>query len=157
MVDYVDFDDFHRLAAQCSMLHTVHHAYSMNWPLLIKGAVIVDYRSAETREERLSQGRVLVRQAVEAQGTEALVLLPLPTNPINVASLACAEQLYTKWVDHFAGASGGLLRCGEDAIDAAPAARGDSPNLTASLGRFPTMGSEGAMCIRFEFCYYSGS
>jgi tetratricopeptide (TPR) repeat protein len=65
--DYFSFADFHALARACSAAKdTVHYAYSMNWPLRVKGASSLDFQleAAAEEEDAKAEGRTVPNSLV---------------------------------------------------------------------------------------------
>ena len=94
--DYIPLAEFHTLARAISTKDTVHHAYSMNWPLLVKGASVVDLASApkEARVEALQEGRRMIETRYRDNAWEALLALPPVENALNIVDWALQMLFY---------------------------------------------------------------
>ena len=96
--EYIPLAEFHTLARAISTKDTVHHAYSMNWPLLVKGASVVDLASApkEARVEALQEGRRMIETRYRDNAWEALLALPPVENALNIVDWALQMMFYDR-------------------------------------------------------------
>jgi hypothetical protein len=108
VLDFIDHDDFHRLARACSRHgDTIHFGYSMNWVVDAFGACVIDYQG---RDQECTRAR---SDIVDLANTNAHFLyktldwdkylgLPPPCNPLNTTGHHCLElNVYRAWADYF--------------------------------------------------------
>ena len=108
IVDYMDYQDFHRLARACSLHgNTVHFGYTMNWTIEVHGTNIMDYRGAESAAFRANLLEIAHKSAETYYcelGWDRRLRLPPPSNPINTTSHFALEiKHYKRWTDNFFG------------------------------------------------------
>jgi hypothetical protein len=107
LVDYVDYEYFHKCARQCSKHgDTVHFAYSMNWSTIVSGVCLSDYAGEKLTDFRCSiinEANRATEQSYVCLGWDRRIRLPLPHNPINTVSLVLELSHYQVWVDFFFG------------------------------------------------------
>jgi hypothetical protein len=96
--------NFHRLARSCSSTShtTTHYLYSMNWPIDVKGAMVLDYPLVSERKSILLEGKALAKKLGEKLGAEHRWLVSPPVdNCINLANLSLAEKCSSIYSKHF--------------------------------------------------------
>lgn len=106
VLDYMNYDEFHRLARACSANgDTIHYAYSMNWSIEVSGTSIVDFAGKERaalRKQLIESTNQSVEAVHKALGWDRYLRSPPPTNPINTVSQYGLNHLHFRtWVDYF--------------------------------------------------------
>ena len=127
--DYVSMRDFHAMARACSGpggADTIHYGYSMNWPLVVKGASVLDWMLMEPERpegakpnpksplQLFQKGALAVIDASYAVcGCKPYLLFPPPEDMRNLVDLALfnvpasanVPSFRDKWLDAFFSAA----------------------------------------------------
>lgn len=105
LVDYVDYESFHKMARYCSKHgDTIHFAYSMNWTSIIWGTCLIDYMGEEmmdTRREMIDRMNTHLEKMFSILEWKRRFRLPLPQNPINTASYGLEVKYHKEWTNFF--------------------------------------------------------
>jgi hypothetical protein len=100
--DYMPVEMFHTMARRCSSAEdTVHFAYSMNWPTVVKGAFSLDYESGESMKMMLEQARESLTVMYTLDGSNRVFRCPPVDNPMNVLDVMYRLVSYKKWLADF--------------------------------------------------------
>jgi tetratricopeptide (TPR) repeat protein len=103
--DYCSAKDFHAMARACSGSATVHHAYSMNWPLQVFGVKALDLMARKVDPARLARelasANAAVKASYEARRWTGLLLHPPVEDPRNLIDCALASALHAQWVEAY--------------------------------------------------------
>mmetsp|Transcript_10527 Transcript_10527/g.25694 ORF Transcript_10527/g.25694 Transcript_10527/m.25694 type:complete len:1042 (-) Transcript_10527:150-3275(-) len=107
VLDYIDPDDFHKIARSCSCHgDTIHFGYSMNWSTETFGANVIDYfdslkKGGDRAVELFRAGYQATETLYDLLQAGHLFRCPPPENPINTASYGIQLTVHEKWVNHF--------------------------------------------------------
>ena len=104
--DYFSHCDFHSMAKECSTPNTIHFAYSMNWPIFVKGASVLDHENADdkiTMKKLIIEARLVIHEYNRLLGAEDLFLDPPVTNARNLVDFLLQWHFHKMWVNAFFG------------------------------------------------------
>ena len=104
--DYFSPKDFHKMARACSSNETIHFAYSMNWPMFVKGAGVIDFETGDKNhklflKKMIIGARLAIHEYNKSLSAEELMLDPPITNVRNLAEFMLYMQHYEGWVRWF--------------------------------------------------------
>lgn len=104
--DYLAPADFHRMARACSLPHTAHHLYSMNWPYDVRDGACAYSHPVAKRRELLAEGLAMHAAGVASLGLADFLHSPPYDNAVNTASAPLEAQQCRRWVAAFIRAAG---------------------------------------------------
>ena len=113
--DYYAPRDFHKMARACSGGNTIHYGYSMNWPLHVKGASIIDhvlpakYNGIEDisyLDDMLPKAKDAAGMATKLHGLEKLILVPPVDDTRNIFDYSFFVAYYKSWLKAFFSVAG---------------------------------------------------
>ena len=96
------------MARACSGANTVHYAYSMNWPTVVKGASIVDYvlpedcngiKDVSFLDDTLSECRKMLTEYITIIGQQKYLLAPPVEDSRNLLDYMLMH--YKTWFEAF--------------------------------------------------------